>query len=79
MLSHHARRLARRLIILLVLAAALTATSSGPVERSALAVVPCEQCEENYNACVTSCGDPAPSACLFFCQNRYNRCLSTCE
>jgi hypothetical protein len=79
MLSHHARRLARRLVILLALVAALAAVPSGPVERSASAVVPCEQCEVNYNSCVTSCGDPASSACLYFCQNRYNRCISTCD
>ena len=77
MLSHDARRLARRLFTLLVLLAALAAATYGPAERTALAAT-CEQCEINYNACVTSCGDPAPSACLFFCQNRYNRCLSTC-
>jgi len=69
---------ARRLIILLVLAAALLATSSAPAERKALAFTPCDQCWEDYNNCVISCGDPAPGACLFFCEWQYNRCLSTC-
>jgi hypothetical protein len=77
MLTHDARRVARRLFTLLILVAALAAATYGPAQRTALAA-PCEECEANYNACVTSCGDPAPSACLFFCQNRYNRCLSTC-
>lgn len=78
MLNHHARRLSRRLMILLVLAAALLFAAPGPVERNALAAVPCEQCEADYNSCLTNCGDPAPSACLFFCNRMYDRCLRTC-
>jgi hypothetical protein len=79
MLKLHARKLTRRLLMLIVLVAAVVSLSYNPAERRALAVVPCEQCETNYNNCVISCGDPASGACLTFCQRQYNRCISTCE
>jgi hypothetical protein len=79
MLPHHLRRLTRRLIIVLVLAAALLTASASPAERKAQAFTPCDQCWEEYNNCVISCGDPAPGACLFFCEWQYNRCLQTCS
>lgn len=78
MLDHHARRLIRRLMILLVLAITLLCASPSPVERKAVASTPCEQCEVNYDECLIGCGDPAPGACMFFCEWSYDRCLRTC-
>lgn len=77
MIKDHARPLARKLSILFVLAVALLVASTSPVGRKAGAV-PCEQCETNYLACIASC-EPCSSAALFFCENRYNRCLATCS
>lgn len=77
MTVHQTRRLVRKLLLLIVLAVALVVMSTSPVGRRA-AAVPCDQCDANYEACIASCGDPCSSAALFFCQNRYNRCLATC-
>ena len=77
MLKGNARRLARKLSMLLVLAVALMVASTSPITRKAGAV-PCEQCEPNYLACIASC-EPCSSAALFFCENRYNKCLATCS
>lgn len=77
MLENRLRRITRKLLILLVVIVALLVTSSDPVGRRA-AAIPCEDCENNYNQCIASCGDPCSSAALFFCENRYNRCVATC-
>lgn len=76
MVKGQSRALARKLFILLVLAVGLL-TAISPVGRKAVAV-PCEQCEPNYLQCIASC-EPCSSAALFFCENRYNRCLATCS
>ena len=77
MLKKHARRFVRKLFILLILTVALLVTSTSPVGRKAVAI-PCEECEANYSACLSSC-EPCTSAALAFCENRYNRCLATCS
>jgi hypothetical protein len=60
MLKHHARRLARRLIILLALVAALAAASPGPVERKAQAAG--EICYTDFSpengGCIRTCCGP---------------------
>jgi hypothetical protein len=76
MQEKHARRLVRKLFILLVMTASLVVASTSPLVKKA-AAVPCEQCDINYSNCLASC-EPCTSAALAFCENRYNRCLSTC-
>ena len=76
MLENRLRRITRKLLILLVVTVALLVTSSDPVGRRA-AALPCEQCDINYNQCINSC-EPCSSAALFFCENRYNKCVATC-
>ena len=76
MLKDRLRRIARKLLILLVVAVPLLVTSSDPVGRRA-GTAPCEECENLYNQCIDSC-EPCSSAALMFCANRYNRCIATC-
>jgi len=76
MLKNRLRHIARKLLILLVVAVPLLVTSTDPVGRRAVAV-PCEECENLYNQCIASC-EPCSSAALFFCENRYNKCVATC-
>ena len=76
MLKNRLRRIARKLLILLVVAVPLLVTSSDPVGRRA-AALPCEECENFYYQCIASC-EPCSSAALLFCENRYNKCVATC-
>ncbi len=81
MLNRHARRLACRFIILLVLAAAFVATSANPAEQKAAAAIPfpCTYCETMFDNCLSNCGTIGdPFACHSQCASRYNTCLSTC-
>jgi hypothetical protein len=72
------KRLARRLIVLFVLVAALVALSYNPAEQKASAVFPCEECEQRYENCLASCA-PCSTAAVNQCANRYNICLANCE
>ena len=60
MLKHHAHRLARRLIILLVLLTALMAASPSPVQRRALANgwVCYQDFSPESGACIVTCCGP---------------------
>ncbi len=73
------RRLVYRLLLIGMLVACLGVSSFNFAERKASAVACCSSCEPAFNSCIEACGDPPSSACIFFCNNRYNRCLSTCD
>ncbi|HEX8091376.1 MAG TPA: hypothetical protein VF762_21155 [Blastocatellia bacterium] len=73
------RALVRKLVVLSVLVVCLGIFSFGFAEKNASAAACCDSCDPSFDSCITSCGDPAPSACIFFCNRQYNRCLSTCD
>lgn len=73
------QRLLRRLLVLTVLLSALAFLSADFANRTAYAATCCSQCDPQLEACYQSCGDPPFGACLTFCQNRYNRCVNTCD
>jgi hypothetical protein len=72
-------RLVRKLIVLSILVLCLGVFSFGFGEKETFAAACCSSCDSDYDSCITSCGDPAPSACIFFCNRQHNRCLSTCD
>jgi hypothetical protein len=73
------RRIVRKLAMLSALVVSLVVLNSGLPQAHAYAIGFCcsVNCEEMLENCYTSCGCPAPSACLTFCENRYNRCVFT--
>ena len=75
--SHPVRRLLRKFAILAILVACLGFFTLSP--SNGRAATCCTSCQDNYDSCVTGCGEPASGGCLFFCQRLLNRCNSTCD
>jgi hypothetical protein len=71
------KRLALRLTVLGILIIGLVALPVNPAERKAYAAVSCDQCDAQFEACMTECID-YQSACDYLCQFQYNRCYRTC-
>jgi len=72
------RRIARKFMMLSALVVCLIALSSGHSEaRASMPGMCCSvDCDEMLYHCYEQCGDPAPGACIFFCEWRYNRCVT---
>jgi len=79
MFNSQMKRIARKLSMLGILVVCLVMLSADFGGRSSFAAACCSTCDPAYDACVQGCGDPPSGACLFFCNNRYNRCLTTCD
>ncbi|MFP5260715.1 MAG: hypothetical protein ACLGJB_02275 [Blastocatellia bacterium] len=73
------RALVRKLIVLSILVVCLGIFSFGFAEKNASAAICCSSCDPNFDTCISGCGDPAPSSCIFICNRQYNRCASTCD
>jgi len=72
------RRIVRKIMMLSALAVCLVALSSG--HSAAGASLPgfcCSvNCDDMLYECYEQCGDPASGACIFFCERRYDRCVT---
>jgi len=77
MLKLHARRLLFRFTLIIVLAAALVATSPKSARQKAAALTPCETCQTNFNNCVAHCNlSSDPTFCLAGCRAQLRACNS---
>jgi hypothetical protein len=72
------QRLVRKLIVLSILVVCLGAFNFGYAGKKPMIQPCCSQCDPDFEACVTSCGDPASGACLTFCNGKYDRCQRIC-
>lgn len=79
MLKRHVRRLARPLIILLVLVAAVAAPASNSPVRKASAFYLCEQCDFMYQHCISNCAPSCTAADENRCENRRLSCWAYCD
>ena len=72
------RRIVRKIMMLSALVVCLVALSSS--HSAARASIPgfcCSvNCDDMLYECYEQCGDPASGACIFFCERRYNRCVT---
>ena len=72
------RRIVRKIMMLSALVVCLVALSSG--HSAAGASLPgfcCSvNCDDMLYECYEQCGDPASGACIFFCERRYERCVT---
>jgi len=72
------RRIVRKIMMLSALVVCLVALSSG--HSAAGASLPgfcCSvNCDDMLYECYEQCGDPASGACIFFCERRYDRCVT---
>lgn len=74
--KHHARRLTRRLVTLLMLVAALATVSSNPPK---CAAYDCELCEVMYAHCVSVCAPSCTAADEYRCENKRLACWASCD
>jgi hypothetical protein len=76
MLKHFNFKLFRKLLILAALLCALSAAFMPGSNKTRAALICCDLCEPNYNACLGTCG--VDDKCPQLCAAAYANCALTC-